>query len=108
MAYVDGFVIPVPKDRLDAYKDFARRCDKIWREHGAIARGCRVFDFTIGDERYKSEWSDQTLLLFDHRSAATVVGWLVAWPQTLIAAAKRFIKQTPVLNAWATVLRPAA
>jgi uncharacterized protein YbaA (DUF1428 family) len=37
MAYVDGFVIPVPKDRLDAYMDFARRCDKIWREHGAIA-----------------------------------------------------------------------
>ena len=37
MAYVDGFVIPVPEGRLDDYKDFARRCAKIWREHGAIA-----------------------------------------------------------------------
>lgn len=37
MAYVDGFVIPVPKERLGAYKDFARLCDKVWREHGAIA-----------------------------------------------------------------------
>lgn len=63
----------------------------------AIARGCHVFDFTIGDERYKSEWSDQTLSLFDHRSAATAVGWLVACPQTAMAAAKRTIKQTPVL-----------
>ena len=37
MAYVDGFVIPVPKDRLDDYKTLARLCDKIWREHGALA-----------------------------------------------------------------------
>jgi uncharacterized protein YbaA (DUF1428 family) len=37
MAYVDGFVIPVPRDKLDAYKDLARICDKVWREHGAIA-----------------------------------------------------------------------
>ena len=37
MAYVDGFVIPVPKDKLDAYKDLARLCDKVWREHGALA-----------------------------------------------------------------------
>jgi uncharacterized protein YbaA (DUF1428 family) len=37
MAYVDGFVIPVPRDKLDAYKDLARACDKVWREYGAIA-----------------------------------------------------------------------
>jgi uncharacterized protein YbaA (DUF1428 family) len=37
MAYVDGFVIPVPKGKLEAYKDLARLCDKVWREHGAIA-----------------------------------------------------------------------
>jgi uncharacterized protein YbaA (DUF1428 family) len=36
MAYVDGFVIPVPKDKLDAYKDLARLCAGVWKEHGAI------------------------------------------------------------------------
>jgi len=34
--YVDGFVIPVPKDRLDDYRRLARRAGKVWREHGAL------------------------------------------------------------------------
>lgn len=36
MRYVDGFVVPVPKDRLDAYRRLARRAGKVWREHGAL------------------------------------------------------------------------
>jgi len=37
MAYIDGFIVPVPKSKLDAYKKLARRCGKVWREHGALA-----------------------------------------------------------------------
>jgi uncharacterized protein YbaA (DUF1428 family) len=37
MAYVDGFVIPVSKDRLDDYKAHATLCAKIWKEHGALS-----------------------------------------------------------------------
>ena len=36
MNYVDGFVVPVPKDNLAAYKRMARKAGKIWREHGAL------------------------------------------------------------------------
>ena len=36
MAYVDGFVIAVPKSKLDTYKTMARQCEPIWREFGAI------------------------------------------------------------------------
>ena len=36
MAYVDGFVIAVPKSNLDPYKAMARECESIWREFGAI------------------------------------------------------------------------
>lgn len=36
MAYVDGFVVPVPLDQLDAYRRMARKAGKIWREHGAL------------------------------------------------------------------------
>jgi uncharacterized protein YbaA (DUF1428 family) len=35
MAYVDGFVIAVPKDKLDAYKSMAKQCVPIWQEFGA-------------------------------------------------------------------------
>ena len=34
--YVDGFVVPVPKKKIDAYKRMARKAGKIWREHGAL------------------------------------------------------------------------
>ena len=37
MSYVDGFVLPVPKANLAAYKRMARKAGKIWREHGALA-----------------------------------------------------------------------
>ena len=36
MAYVDGFVIPVPADKLDDYKKLAALCAKVWKEHGAL------------------------------------------------------------------------
>jgi uncharacterized protein YbaA (DUF1428 family) len=34
--YVDGFVLPVPKANLAAYRRMSRKCGKIWREHGAL------------------------------------------------------------------------
>lgn len=36
MAYVDGFVIPVPKKNLSAYLRLARRAGKVWKDHGAL------------------------------------------------------------------------
>jgi uncharacterized protein YbaA (DUF1428 family) len=35
--YIDGFVVPVPKDQLRAYTSMARKFGKIWIEHGALA-----------------------------------------------------------------------
>jgi len=36
MAYVDGFVVPVPKKNVSAYLRMARKAGKVWREHGAL------------------------------------------------------------------------
>ena len=36
MTYVDGFVQPVKKDKVDDYRRIARKAGKIWREHGAL------------------------------------------------------------------------
>ena len=36
MGYVDGFVLPVPKKNLKAYRRLAQQAGKIWREHGAL------------------------------------------------------------------------
>jgi uncharacterized protein YbaA (DUF1428 family) len=34
--YVDGFVVPVPKTKLAAYRKLSRACGKLWREYGAL------------------------------------------------------------------------
>jgi uncharacterized protein YbaA (DUF1428 family) len=45
MAYVDGFVIAVPKGNLDAYKAMAKKGGEIWKEFGAVA-----YVESIGDD----------------------------------------------------------
>ena len=37
MSYVDGFLLAVPKEKLDAYKEVARKAGEVWKEHGALA-----------------------------------------------------------------------
>ena len=34
--YVDGFVVPVPRRNLDAYRRMAEQAGKVWMEHGAL------------------------------------------------------------------------
>ena len=34
--YVDGFLLPVPKKNIDAYKKMSRKAARIWKEYGAI------------------------------------------------------------------------
>jgi uncharacterized protein YbaA (DUF1428 family) len=36
MKYVDGFVVPVPKKNVPAYRRMSRQAGKLWREHGAL------------------------------------------------------------------------
>lgn len=36
MSYVDGFIVAVPKAKLDAYRKLARTAAKVWKEHGAL------------------------------------------------------------------------
>ena len=49
MAYVDGFIVPVPKKQLQAYRRMASKAGKIWREHGALEfRECIADDVKVG------------------------------------------------------------
>jgi uncharacterized protein YbaA (DUF1428 family) len=49
MPYVDGYVVPVPKKKLQDYRRMARKAGKIWREHGALqVRECAADDVKPG------------------------------------------------------------
>ena len=52
MQYVDGFIVPVPKKSLNAYRAIARKAGKVWREHGALDyREC------VADDVKKGKWT---------------------------------------------------
>jgi uncharacterized protein YbaA (DUF1428 family) len=36
MRYVDGYVLPVAKKNLQAYRRMAQKAGKVWRDHGAL------------------------------------------------------------------------
>jgi uncharacterized protein YbaA (DUF1428 family) len=45
MSYVDGFVIAVPKAKVETYKEMARTSGSVWKEQGALA-----YVETLGDD----------------------------------------------------------
>lgn len=45
MPYTDGFVIPIPRRNLGAYRRMARKAGKIWMEHGAVS-----YQEAVGDD----------------------------------------------------------
>ena len=48
MRYVDGYVLPVPKRTLGAYRRMAAKAGRIWREHGAVEyRECVGDDLAV-------------------------------------------------------------
>jgi uncharacterized protein YbaA (DUF1428 family) len=49
MAYVDGFVVPVPRKNLKVYRRMAQKAAKVWRDHGALeVRECIADDVKVG------------------------------------------------------------
>ncbi len=49
MSYVDGFIVPVPKKNLKAYRSMSRKCGRVWKDHGALDyRECVADDVKPG------------------------------------------------------------
>jgi len=52
MKYVDGYVVPVPKKKLKAYRAMAQKAGKIWREHGALE-----YVEAVADDVKRGKWT---------------------------------------------------
>ena len=72
MNYVDGYVLPVPKKNLTAYRRMAQKAGKVWREHGALE-----FRECAGDD-LKTEWAASFPGTLKIKAGETVVfSWIV-------------------------------
>jgi len=48
MGYIDGYVLPVPKKNLQAYRRMTQEAGRIWRDHGALEfRECVGEDLNV-------------------------------------------------------------
>jgi uncharacterized protein YbaA (DUF1428 family) len=72
MRYVDGFVLPVPKKNLEAYRRMSRKAGKVWRDHGALE-----YIEAAGND-LKTKWAMKFPRMVKARPGETVVfSWIV-------------------------------
>ncbi len=70
--YIDGFVLPVRRDRLNEYKRLAEAVAKIWKEHGALD----YWEY-VGDDLYLEGTRSFTDLVAATEDETIVFGWVV-------------------------------
>jgi uncharacterized protein YbaA (DUF1428 family) len=72
MAYVDGFVVPVPKKNLAAYRRMARKAGEVWRDHGALE-----YKECIADDVKKGKLTSFPQSVKLKSSETVVFSWIV-------------------------------
>ena len=72
MRYVDGYVLPIPKKRVEEYRRIARWAGRIWREHGALEyREC------VGDDLEPGALVPFPRIMKLKRGETVIFAWIV-------------------------------
>ncbi|HEY2009308.1 MAG TPA: DUF1428 family protein [Rhizomicrobium sp.] len=93
MAYVDGFVVPVPKDKVDAYKQIAREWGAIWKEFGAS-------DYVecVGDDTPYGQLTSFPRAVQAKEDEIVIFSWIVYPDRATRDAASKKIMEDPRLK----------
>jgi uncharacterized protein YbaA (DUF1428 family) len=68
MSYVDGFVIPIKKENIEAYRDLAEQAAKIWMKHGALD-----YKECVLEDSPDSEWCSTFEKAIHHHPDETII-----------------------------------
>src|SRR5258705_5333549 len=69
--YVDGFVVPVPKNKISEYLKLARRSSRVWKDHGAID-----YVETIADDVKPGKWTSFPQSVKLKKGETVVFSWV--------------------------------
>lgn len=72
MSYVDGFIVPVPTKKLDAYRRLSRKAGKIWREFGALE-----YIECVADDVKPGKWTSFPQAVKLKKGETVVFSWIV-------------------------------
>lgn len=70
--YVDGFVIPVPRDQLERYRAVAEKAGEIWKEHGALE-----YIESVGDDMETTQMVPFPKLANTEPGEIVIFSWIV-------------------------------
>jgi len=70
--YIDGFVLPIPRNHLNEYKDVAETVAEIWKEHGVLA----YFEY-VGEDLKLEGTRSFPEFLGAKEEEAIIFGWVV-------------------------------
>ena len=70
--YIDGFVFPISRDRLDEYRRLVKAVAEIWKEHGALD-----YREYVGDDMELQGTRSFTDLVAAAEGEVVVFGWVV-------------------------------
>jgi uncharacterized protein YbaA (DUF1428 family) len=93
MAYVDGFVIAVPKGKLDAYKAMARECMPIWKEFGASD-----YVESVGDDTPYGEVTSFPRAVQAKEDETVIFSWIVYKDRATRDAVNKKVMEDPRLK----------
>jgi uncharacterized protein YbaA (DUF1428 family) len=93
MAYVDDFVLAVPKNNLEAYKAMARKCEPIWREYGAI-------DYVecVGDDTPYGEVTSFPRAVLAKEDEIVIFSWIIYPSKEVRDACNKAVMKDPRLD----------
>jgi uncharacterized protein YbaA (DUF1428 family) len=69
--YVDGFVVPVPKARLEEYREFSKKASALWKKRGALS-----YVEAVADDVKAGEVTDFQRSVKLHEDEVVVFSWI--------------------------------
>jgi uncharacterized protein YbaA (DUF1428 family) len=70
--YVDGFVLPIPKNKLEVYRRIAQKAGKVWKDHGALE-----YVECVGDDLHPKGMKTFPRLVKPRPGETIVFSWIV-------------------------------
>ncbi|MFO0974661.1 MAG: DUF1428 domain-containing protein [Phycisphaerae bacterium] len=93
MRYVDGFVLPVPKKNLAAYRRMARAGGRVWRKHGALE-----YVECVGDDLKPHCGTSFVKLARCKRGETAIIAWIVYKSRAHRDAVNKKVMSDPALS----------